>query len=50
MPNQPKQGTRVRGVRLDDDLWAALQAEADANNESVSDVVRRALEAYLRQS
>lgn len=44
MPNQPK--TEARTVRVPDDLWAAARDRATARGESVSDAVRRALEAY----
>lgn len=46
MPNQPR--TPIRGIRVPDELWTAAQAAAATNDESVSDVVRRALEAYVK--
>ena len=46
MPNAPK--TPSRNVRVSDELWHAAQAKADERGESVSDVVRRALEKYVR--
>jgi hypothetical protein len=46
MPNAPK--TPGRNVRVPDDLWVAAQAKADERGETVSDVVRRALERYVR--
>jgi len=46
MPNAPK--TPGRNVRVPDELWHAAQAKADERGESVSDVVRRALEKYVR--
>ena len=49
MANQPREGTSVRGVRLDDAVWAAAQEKAKANGETVSDVLRRALEAYVSE-
>jgi predicted HicB family RNase H-like nuclease len=49
MPNQPRKGTSIRTLRMDDDLWAALKAEAEANGESVGAVVRRALDEYLKR-
>ena len=45
MPNQPK--TPIRTVRVGDSLWQAAQAAAEQNDETVSDVVRRALEQYV---
>ena len=45
MPNQPK--TPLRAVRVDSPLWAAARAKAAENGETVSDVIRRALEAYV---
>jgi hypothetical protein len=46
MPNAPK--TPGRNVRVADRLWLAAQAKADERGETVSDVVRRALERYVR--
>lgn len=45
MPNQPK--TPVRTLRVDDELWQRAQAVAAANGESLSDVMRSALVAYV---
>jgi predicted transcriptional regulator len=36
-----------RGVRVADDLWEAAKAVAEANDETVSQVIRRALRAYV---
>lgn len=46
MPNQPK--TKVRGVRVPDDLWRASQAKAAKHGETVTAVVIRALERYTK--
>lgn len=46
VPNKPR--TPIRGVRVPDDLWAAAQEKAKERGESVSDVVRRALERYVK--
>lgn len=46
MPNKPK--TPLRAIRISDELWLAAQAKAADNNESVSDVVRGALEKYVK--
>lgn len=48
MPNQPK--TPQRTVRIADDLWEASAAAAAANGETLSDVIRRALAAYVRRN
>ena len=39
--------TPPRSVRIPDDLWHAAMAAAQARGESVTDVVRRALTAYV---
>jgi hypothetical protein len=41
-----RSATKVRAVRVSDDLWEAAQARAAENGESLSDVIRRALIAY----
>lgn len=43
---QTKQTPR-RTVRVADQLWQAAQDRADARNETVADVVRKALERYV---
>lgn len=45
MPNQPK--TPARTIRIDDELWDAVQREAKAKGESMSDVVRKSLRKHL---
>ena len=45
MPNQPK--TPLRNVRVSDELWQAALFKAEERGETVSDVVRRALERYV---
>jgi predicted CopG family antitoxin len=45
MPNAPK--TPSRNVRVSDDLWHAALAKAVERGESLSDVIRRALERYV---
>ena len=45
VPNAPR--TPLRNVRVSDELWQAAQAQAAENGETVSDVVRRALERYV---
>lgn len=46
MPNQPK--TPARAVRIEDALWQAAQAKAAERGETVSDVIRRALQRYVK--
>ena len=46
VPNKPK--TPLRSLRISDGLWQAAQAKAAERGESVTDVVRRALERYVR--
>lgn len=45
MPSSPK--TPQRAVRISDKLWAAAQAKAKIRDETVTDVIRRALERYV---
>lgn len=44
MPNQPR--TPQRTVRIPDAVWESAQVRASQRDETVSDVVRRALERY----
>lgn len=46
MPNQP--ATPNRTVRISDELWEAAIAKAEAEGVTVTDVIRRALERFLR--
>ena len=46
VPNKPK--TPLKSFRIPQDLYAAAQTKAKEREESVSDVVRRALERYVR--
>jgi hypothetical protein len=46
MPNQPK--TPLRNVRVEDELWRKSKEKALMKGETVSDVIRRALERYIR--
>lgn len=39
----------MRSIRVPVKLWDAAKAKADEREESISDVVREALEAYLRR-
>lgn len=47
MPNQPK--TPARGVRVPDDLWRAAKTKAAANGETVTGIIIRALERYVKR-
>ena len=49
MPNQPAPGVRPRSVKIHDDLWRAVQDKAAERGETVSDVIRRALERYVKR-
>lgn len=40
-------GTTLRNIRIPDPLWSAARAAAEKRNETVSDVVRAALELYV---
>lgn len=42
--------TPARNVRVDDELWEAALAQAKVRRETVSDVVRRALLAYVENA
>lgn len=46
MPNAPR--TPLRSFRIPDDLYLEAQRVAATQDESVSDVVRRALERYVK--
>ena len=41
--------TKIRTVRVDDELWEAAQEKAKRRRESVADVIRRALLAYIEE-
>lgn len=45
-PNQPSTPTHT--VRVDDDLWQAALRKARDQGETLTDVIIRALKAYLR--
>lgn len=48
LPSTPRETPR-RTIRIADDLWNAAAAKADERGESVSDVVRQALERYTNE-
>ncbi len=41
--------TRARGVRVPDELWDAAKAKAAERGETVTDVIVRALERYVKR-
>lgn len=45
----PRYGERARTVRVPDDLWTAAKGKAAERGETVSDVLRRALERYVKR-
>lgn len=47
MANQPRADNPVRSIRVDDELWEATQHMAELLGQNVSEVVRRALRAYV---
>lgn len=46
VPNQP--ATPHRSVRVPDELWEAAKRAAADNDETVTEVILRALERYVR--
>lgn len=48
VPNQPK--TKIRAVRVPDELWEAAQEVAASKGETVSDEIRSALERYVKRN
>jgi predicted CopG family antitoxin len=40
---------KPKAVRIPDDLWEAALSKAKGRNESLSEVVRRALERYVKR-
>lgn len=42
--------TRLRSVRVPDDVWEAAKKEAAKRGESVSEVILRSLRRYGRES
>jgi predicted HicB family RNase H-like nuclease len=41
-------GTPLRNVRVADDLWHAAMSKALDRGETLSEVIRRALEKYVK--
>jgi antitoxin component of RelBE/YafQ-DinJ toxin-antitoxin module len=46
MPNKPK--TPLRNIRVDDELWTAAMAAAEARGESLSEAIRKFLKRYAK--
>lgn len=49
MPNQPRADNPARSVRVPDDLWRAAKERAADRDETVTDVLVRALERYVKR-
>ena len=47
MPNAPKTPTRT--IRVADDLWVAVQKKAALEKVTVTSVIIKALEEYLKE-
>ena len=47
--NQRVAVTKVRHIRIDDDLWERAQVKAKDRRESVATVIKRALLAYVEE-
>lgn len=45
----PKKPMVMRSIRVPAALWEAAKAKADEREESISDVIREALERYVRR-
>lgn len=48
VPNKPK--TPIRGFRIPDDVYNAAKAKAEEKGETLTEVVRKALERYAKRS
>lgn len=48
MPNKPRADNPARAVRIEDELWAKLQAIAAARGVTMSAVIRDALDRYVK--
>lgn len=47
MPNQPK--TPMHSFRCADELWEAAKSTAEQRGETVTDVLRKALQRYVKR-
>lgn len=50
MPNQRKAGTHRRTIAIPDELWLPAKAAATRRGTNLSEVVRAALERFVRES
>jgi predicted DNA binding CopG/RHH family protein len=48
-PNQPRKENPARAVRVSDSLWTAAKKKAAERGETVSDIIRKALERYVKK-
>lgn len=49
LPDMAKPVMELHATRYPPELWAAAQAKAKERDENVSDVLRAALEAYVKR-
>lgn len=47
LPRMAPPGTRLRNLRVDDDLWLAAKARAEEEGTDLSSVIRSFLRAYV---
>ena len=50
LPPMPKKVMVMRSLRVPEKLWEAAKAKADRRQENISDVIRAALENYVKDS
>jgi len=50
MPNNPRKENPARTFRAEDELWDAATEAAAWNDESMSQVIRRALREYVAKT
>jgi plasmid stability protein len=49
MPQDTSNHTRIRNIRVPDEIWEAAKVRAAERGETVTDVLTRALKRYIRQ-
>lgn len=49
LPRVSKPKMVMRSLRVPEKLWEAAKAKADQREENISDVIREALERYVRR-
>lgn len=47
--NRPMADTPVRNVRIKDELWTAAKQKAYLRRETLTEVIKRALESYVAE-